>query len=69
MSTILAFISNKAFNSPPGQTSALADPPCYLNQEIKGWTDRGETRNEFDDAAMDFEGLDVCLVGHRFNVE
>lgn len=54
MSSILVFISCKAFISPPRQTSALADPPSYLNQEIKWWTDSGDMQHDFDDAAMDF---------------
>lgn len=55
MSSILVFISSKALNSPPRQTSALADPPRYLNQEIKWWTDSGDMWHDFVDAAMDFD--------------
>lgn len=52
MSSILVFISSKALNSPPRQTSALADPPCYLNQEIKWWADSGDMQYDFDDAVV-----------------
>lgn len=53
MSSILVFISSKAFNSPPRQTSALADPPRFLNQEIKWRTDSEDMWHDVDDAAMD----------------
>lgn len=65
MSSILVFISSKAFNSPPRQTSALADPTRHLNQEIKWWTDGGDIQHDFDDAMMDFaegEGFVNCLL-------
>lgn len=55
MSSILVFISSKALNSPPRQICALADPPRYLNQEIKWWTDM---RQDFHDAAMDFNEVE-----------
>lgn len=35
MSSILTFISTKAFDSPPRLTFGLVEPPQYLNQEIK----------------------------------
>lgn len=54
MNSILVFISSKAFNSPPRQTTASADPLVYLSQEIKWWTDDGDTQCDFDDALMDF---------------
>lgn len=54
MSSIVVFISSKAFNSPPRPTSTLADPPRYLNREIKWWTDGGDTHPDFDDAAAGF---------------
>lgn len=54
MSFMLVFISSKAFNSPTRQTFALTDPPLYLNQEIKWWTDSGDIQHDYDDAVMDF---------------
>lgn len=41
MSSILTFISTKASDSPPRLTSGLVEPPQYLNQEIKRFTDGG----------------------------
>lgn len=41
MSSILTFITTKAFDSPPRLTFGLGEPPQYLNQEIKRFADGG----------------------------
>lgn len=41
MSSILTFISTKAFDNPPRLTFGLVEPPQHLNQEIKHFTDGG----------------------------
>lgn len=41
MSSILTFISTKAFASPPRLTFGLVEPPQYLNQEINRFTEGG----------------------------
>jgi len=56
MSSMLVFISSKAFNSPPKKTSASADSPCDLNQGADG----GDMEHDFDDRE---EFVIVCLIG------
>lgn len=61
MSSMLVFISSKAFNSLPRQTSPLADLPLYSNKENKNGdqTDSADIECDFDDAVRDFAEVGV----------
>lgn len=61
MSSILVFISSKAFNNLPRQTSALEDPPRHLNQKIKWWTDSGDMWHDSDDGFREDSRVRKCV--------